>query len=226
MKNTKTKRKVKIVIDILMTCLMLYSMSYQAGGGLRLHAFSGMAVFALFIAHHVLNASFAKALRRGRYNARRIFLTVIDGALFVFMVLMAVSSVMVSGLAFPVGFLPGSFVWRSVHVLSASWIFLLTAVHLGLHLAPRIASLERRAGRAPALRGLVIAAEVFVALAGLFFFVQLGVFYDLFRIPYVKINPMPPLSLILYALVILGGAVIVRGVEALLAKRREERGLK
>lgn len=70
-------RKLKIIIDVLLTIALLFLMGYQFWGD-EAHEWAGAAMFVLFIVHHILNRSWHKNLFRGSYSPSRIFLLVVD----------------------------------------------------------------------------------------------------------------------------------------------------
>ena len=70
--NTKTKLKLKPIIDILMTFALLLLMSYELLGSTA-HEVVGVAMFVLFVVHHALNINWAKHLTKGRQTPIRIF---------------------------------------------------------------------------------------------------------------------------------------------------------
>ena len=57
--NSKTKLKLKPIIDILMTFALLLLMSYELLGSTA-HEVVGVAMFVLFVVHHALNINWAK----------------------------------------------------------------------------------------------------------------------------------------------------------------------
>lgn len=89
--------------------LFLYLMYYHPGMGLRLHAVLGVALCMLFILHHFLNFKWYAVLFKGQYYFRRIILTASDFLLLIAMLGIMVSSFMISGLSFPISFLPVAF---------------------------------------------------------------------------------------------------------------------
>ena len=95
------KRGIKICVDAAMYAIFLYLMSYRAGRGLFLHGLWGCILFALFLLHHISNLRWYSGLLKGKYGPSRISFNGIDLLLFIAMVLMAVSSVMMSGDVFP-----------------------------------------------------------------------------------------------------------------------------
>lgn len=70
--NSKTKLKLKPIIDILMTFALLLLMSYELLGSIA-HEVVGVAMFVLFVIHHALNINWAKHLTKGRQTPIRIF---------------------------------------------------------------------------------------------------------------------------------------------------------
>lgn len=127
------KRQVKLLVDIAMYVLLLYLMNYQAGRGLLLHGVLGCIVFGLFLLHHLLNLGWYRGLKRGTYTAARIVFLVLNFLLSVTIVLMAVSSVMMSGNIFAFSPVPATEWGRALHTASTAWGFILMSFHVGLH---------------------------------------------------------------------------------------------
>lgn len=63
--NSKTKLKLKPIIDILMTFALLLLMSYELLGSTA-HEVVGVAMFVLFVVHHALNINWANDLHKKR----------------------------------------------------------------------------------------------------------------------------------------------------------------
>ena len=80
------KKNVKIIIDIVMVCLLPMLMAYALIGE-KFHEIIGTVMLVLFILHHIINKSWHKILFKGKYPPRRIFQTVLDVLLLVFMIL-------------------------------------------------------------------------------------------------------------------------------------------
>ena len=126
-------RKLKIIIDVLLTIALLFLMGYQFWGD-EAHEWAGAVMFVLFIVHHILNRSWHKNLFRGSYSPSRIFLLVVDLFLSAAMLGLMVSGMILSNHVF--AFLPisgGTAFARLLHMVSAYWGFVLMALHLGLH---------------------------------------------------------------------------------------------
>ena len=68
----KSKATLKIVIDLAMTAALLFLMGYQFWSDTA-HEWAGAGMFVLFIAHHILNRGWYKALFKGKYTPARCF---------------------------------------------------------------------------------------------------------------------------------------------------------
>ena len=126
-------KKKRILIDAAMTVLLPCLMAYSLIGE-TFHEVAGVAMLALFIAHHILNRGWFKGLFRGRYSPYRAFTTALDLLLCAVMICLPLSGIMMSKHLFT--FLPTkgiSAFARTVHLLLAYWGFVLMSLHLGLH---------------------------------------------------------------------------------------------
>ncbi|MCM1321715.1 MAG: DUF4405 domain-containing protein [Bacteroides sp.] len=175
MKKGAAKKLAKMLTDIVMTAILAFLANRQNGTGLLLHAVLGIVLFVLFALHHFLNASYFKSLFKGTYNVRRIVLAAANASLFAAMLLMAASSLMISGLVFNVAFLPVNFAWRNIHASCSSWMFMIAAFHISLHAHSALSRFERKMPRV-----IFVAASVFVFGAGVFAFSQSKIFSNLF----------------------------------------------
>ena len=70
------KFKIKIAVDVLMTISLLFLMSFELIGDAA-HEWLGMAMFFLFVVHHVLNRKWTGNLRKGKYTMRRVMQTIL-----------------------------------------------------------------------------------------------------------------------------------------------------
>ena len=137
------KKKIKISIDIAMVILLPMLMAYSLIGE-KFHEIIGTVMFVLFIVHHVMNRKWYQALPKGKYNARRVFQTVLDTLLLIFMILQPVSGILMSKHLYTfLPALPVSAKAREIHMLLAYWGFLLMSIHAGTHLTALIARLKR-----------------------------------------------------------------------------------
>ncbi len=76
--------KMKIAVDAVMSVFMLLLMTDGLVGEAA-HEWIGMGMFALFVAHHILNCRWIKAVPKGRYTPLRMVQTVLTGLIFLCM---------------------------------------------------------------------------------------------------------------------------------------------
>ena len=125
--------KIKIAVDAAMSVSMLLLMAYGLVGEAA-HEWIGMGMFALFVAHHVLNRRWIQAVPQGRYTPVRIVQTALAGLIFLCMIGSMVSGIVLSRHVF--AFLPkhgGYEMAGKLHILCAFWGFVLMSLHLGMH---------------------------------------------------------------------------------------------
>ena len=133
------KKKIRIIIDISMTVMMPLLMAYSLIGEL-FHEFTGSLIFILFIIHHILNRKWYGSIPKGKYSAKRIFQTILNAFLLIFMILQPLSGILMSKHLYT--FLPDFHVAalaRSVHMLLAYWGYVLLCIHAGTHMLPMFA---------------------------------------------------------------------------------------
>lgn len=168
-------------LDLAMTILSVLLM-----GGLlvfpsdAVHEILGTVLIFLWAVHNVLNRSFYKSLFNGKYSPFRIVMTVINSAIVVCCVLLAVSGVMLSNYVFAflqiesgIGFA------RPVHLAVSHWYYILIALHFSLHAGAVFGGLKLRE-KSLAHRVAVNCAVGAVSLYGLFAFIRLGLWKYLF----------------------------------------------
>ncbi len=124
--------KFKRVVDILMTCFLIFLMSFQVVA-LKYHEYAGAVMFLIVIAHNILNYRWYKALFKGFYKPARIYQTAAN------LLLMAVFLMTIlSGFAISENFeflnIPSMIaVMRVMHLSCSYWTFALMGVHVGFH---------------------------------------------------------------------------------------------
>ncbi len=177
------KKILKIITDILMFVDFIFLMSHEVVRNLSAHGIFGIALFALFILHHILNGGFYHSLNRGKYNSVRILFSATAWFLFALMILMAFSSVMMSGAIFTFSSINMTSWSRPLHTFSCSWGFLVMGFHLGLHLHSKMKKLEMAAkggksanGKSPVIAGLdsaMFAKQTRLAISAKFVILQI-----------------------------------------------------
>ena len=127
------KRRIKMALDALMTLGLLFQMGYQLYAETA-HEWVGAGMFALFIAHHALNAGWYRAAFRGWYTPCRVFQLTVNILLLAAMLFLMVSGIMLSNHVFDfIGIDFGASFARLAHLAASHWSFVLMALHLGLH---------------------------------------------------------------------------------------------
>ena len=127
------KAVLKITVDLLMILALLAAMGYQLWGR-ESHEWIGVGLFGLFIAHHILNWRWHKALFKGRYTPVRALGLCINALIFATMLIQICSGIIISQYVFDFpDFKDGIYVARKLHILGSYWGFLLISLHLGLH---------------------------------------------------------------------------------------------
>lgn len=140
--------------------------------GETLHEVFGTAIFILFLVHHMLNRKWYGALLRGRYSAGRIFRTVLDTLLLIFMILQPVSGIVLSKHLYTfLPSLPISAQARSIHMLLAYWGYVLLCVHAGTHLTAPLGKLYRNQRTAAVIVLAILGA---ISVYGCFAFLKRG----------------------------------------------------
>lgn len=78
------KMKIKTAADILMTAALPVLMCYSIVGETA-HEVIGIAMFGLFILHHILNFGWIKSLFKSKYDLRRSVNTAVNALVFLCM---------------------------------------------------------------------------------------------------------------------------------------------
>lgn len=124
-------KKVKILIDVLMTLLLFAVMAYPITGEM-IHKQLGAGMFVLFFLHHLLNWRWYRAITKGKYSAVRWVHFINNTLLLISMIGLMVSGFLLSSWAYHLNIHAGAF-GRKLHMMSASWGYLLMSAHIGLH---------------------------------------------------------------------------------------------
>ena len=163
--------KTKRAVDIVMTFLLLFLMSYQVTEQAA-HEWLGMGMAALVILHQILNRKWYAALFRGKYGAIRVSQTCVNVLLLLAFAASAVSGMALSEYAVPFlrNLIP-PVTARLTHLCASYWAFLLMGAHLGLHWGAISAKLRLNEKTAFCLRIFTTAAAAY----GFFLFLNHGI---------------------------------------------------
>ena len=141
------KKHIRTVVDMVMIVLLPMLMAYSLIGE-KLHEIIGTILFALFIVHHVLNRQWYKAIFNGKYTPRRIFQTVLNFLLLVFMLTQPISGILMSKYLYSSIRIAGSSATaRELHLFLAYWGFVFMCLHAGTHMCAPIKKLQARGRR-------------------------------------------------------------------------------
>ena len=128
--NTK---KLKIVIDILLTAALLLLMPYELVGEAA-HEWIGAGMFVILIIHHILNRRWTTHIGKGKYTPVRIMQTILVCLLVISILGSMVSGILLSRHIFDFINIRGiSALAGRVHMTCAYWGFVLMSLHLGIH---------------------------------------------------------------------------------------------
>lgn len=117
----KAAAKYKLEIDAAMIIAMLLLMAYGLVGE-KSHEWIGVGMLILFIAHHIANHKWYRAIEKGRYTCFRIVKTVLIGLIFLCMIGSMTSGIILSRYVFAA--LPvhaGYEIAGKLHILCAYW---------------------------------------------------------------------------------------------------------
>ena len=127
------QRVLKIIVDIAMTAALLLLMAFELVGR-QAHEWIGIAMFVLFVVHHILNRKWTGHLLRGKYPPIRILQTLLAVLILICMMSSMVSGIVLSEYVFEAFSIRGGWSWaRILHMLAAYWGFVLMSLHLGIH---------------------------------------------------------------------------------------------
>lgn len=127
------KTKIKMVIDVLMTALLLCLMAYQITGQ-ALHEWFGAGMLVLLIAHNILNIRWYGNLFKGKYRLLRIIQTTFNFSVLISMLCLGYSGIAMSRYVFAALPISGPMATaRRMHMAASYWGFVLMSFHLGMH---------------------------------------------------------------------------------------------
>lgn len=163
------KKRTRLMVDIGMVILLPFLMAYSLIGE-QFHEITGTIMLVLFIIHLIQNRKWIAAIPKGKYNARRVFQTILDLLLLIFMVLQPISGILMSKHLYTFIQISGiSSLMRQIHMALAYWGFVLMSIHAGTHLQPLFRKLW--SGNASVKVGSVILACA-VCLYGIYAFIK------------------------------------------------------
>ena len=126
---------------LLLPLLMAYSLIGEA-----FHEVAGTLMLALFILHHWMNRAWWKNLFKGQYSPQRVFQTVLNLLLLIFMIVQPLCGILMSKHLYTFLSTDGlSSVARAIHLPLANWGFVLMSLHAGTHLSAMLPKGRKKA---------------------------------------------------------------------------------
>ena len=126
-----------------MYLLFIILMGHHITGN-HIHEILGTGIMVLFIIHNIINIKFYKIIFKGKYNLKRVFLTLIDILLLFCMIGIILSSIIISNDVFSFLKIQTTIFGLKLHMLSTSWGFIIMSIHLGLHLNTLINNINKK----------------------------------------------------------------------------------
>lgn len=165
-------KKLRMIIDIIMVVLLPLLMAYSLIGE-KLHEILGISIFALFIAHHIINRKWWMSLFKGKYNSVRILNTVVNLFLAVFMILQPISGILMSKYILKNVMISGTAsTMRKIHMTLAYWGFVMLSFHLGLHIKAMSEKISKHMHKA--VRIIITVLFLLIAAYGVYAFKKRG----------------------------------------------------
>ncbi|CAN7613884.1 DUF4405 domain-containing protein [Pseudorhodoferax sp. LjRoot39] len=147
----------RLVLDLFSAGLLLLAMAYHWQGN-AFHEVVGTAMFALVVAHNLLNRRWWGALARPRSRQRSSGHTALSMLLLVALLVLLATSVMISETVLAFLSPTGGFTARQVHGFVGYWVLAVVAIHIGLRWAVVMAAARSlfKITSASRVRGLVL----------------------------------------------------------------------
>lgn len=205
--------KVKMLIDIFLTLSLLFLMPYGLVGE-ALHEWIGVAMFFLFLLHHLLNRKWIANLLKGKYSAYRFLQTALVAGVLLCILGSMVSGVVLSRYVFDfLNIGKGISLARNTHMICAYWGFVLMSLHLGLHWNMFLVLFRRFFKTSSVLRTRVARiAGLLIAGYGIYAFVKRSIgSYMLMKIHFVFLDYNEPFVLFLLDYIAVMGLFVLIG---------------
>ncbi|HRU98961.1 MAG TPA: DUF4405 domain-containing protein [Ruminococcus sp.] len=215
------KMKIKTAADILMTAALPVLMCYSIVGETA-HEVIGIAMFGLFILHHILNFGWIKSLFKGKYDLRRSVNTAVNALVFLCMIGLMYSGIVISKHVFNFVNIGGAMTARTIHMLCAYWGLVLMSVHLGMHISQMAVRMKLKN------KAMVWALRIIfgvIGAVGVYEFISLKFTDYLFRkvqFVFIDTNASAVLTALQYLSVMVLFAYIGYMVQNILKKKRTE----
>ena len=171
-------KKLRIIIDVVMYLLFIILMGHHITGN-HIHEILGTGTIVLFIIHNIINIKFYKIIIKGKYNLKRIFLTLIDILLLFCMIGIIVSSIIISNDVFAFLKIQTTIFGLKLHMLSTSWGFVIMSIHLGLHLNVLISKINKKMKNSK-FEYIYYFVFILILVYGIYSFIKMNFISDMF----------------------------------------------
>ena len=199
-------KKLRIIIDVVMYLLFIILMGHHITGN-HIHEILGTGTIVLFIIHNIINIKFYKILFKGKYNLKRIFLTLIDILLLFCMIGIIVSSIIISNDVFAFLKIQTSIFGLKLHMLSTSWGFVILSIHLGLHLNVLISKINKKMKNST-FEYIYYLVFILILIYGIYSFIKMNFISDMFLLNPFKVYNFDESPFVLYLHVLLSSLFI------------------
>ena len=193
-------KKLRIIIDVAMYIIFIILMGHHVTGNL-IHEILGTGIIVLFIIHNILNIKFYKAIFKGKYNLKRLFLTLIDILLLFCMIGIIISSMIISIDVFAFLNIQTTSFGLKLHMLSTSWAFVIMSIHLGLHLNSLINKINGKMKNST-FEYIYYLVFLWLLIYGIYSFIKLNFISDMFLLNPFKVYDFDESPFIFYLHVI------------------------
>ena len=171
-------KKIRIIIDVVMYIFFIILMGHHITGN-HIHEILGTGTIVLFIIHNILNIKFYRILFKGKYNLKRVFLTLIDILLLFCMIGIIVSSIIISNDVFAFLKIQTTIFGLKLHMLSTSWGFVIMSIHLGLHLNVLISKINKKMKNST-FEYIYYLVFLLILIYGIYSFIKMNFISDMF----------------------------------------------
>ena len=171
-------KKIRIIIDVVMYIFFIILMGHHITGN-HIHEILGIGTIILFIIHNIINIKFYKVIFKGKYNFKRLLLTVIDILLLFSMIGIIISSIIISRDVFSFLRIQTTIVGLKLNMISTSWGFIIMSIHLGLHLNALINKINKKMKNSTFEYIYYLVFLILIAY-GIYSFIKLNLISDMF----------------------------------------------
>lgn len=163
-------KALRMIIDSMMIILLPLLMAYSLVGE-YLHEVLGICMFALFIAHNVINRKWWTSVFKGKYDLNRVIFTTVNVLLALYMFIQPLSGILMSKYVLKGITIKGyTGLFRTVHMTGAYWGFILMSFHLGLNASAFVSPTKKHMNKTAIM--IITAVFLLISVYGVYAFVS------------------------------------------------------